>query len=124
MKRNNLLELGVLALSVGAIAVLVGVLVLEGVNESRPPSPSVVTHTDQARETDLGWVLPATARNDGDQAAEAVVLEATAVVEGQEESSEIEIAFLPGGSEVEIAFAFSGRPEGEVELRLVGFRLP
>jgi hypothetical protein len=62
--------------------------------------------------------------NGGDEAAEAVVLEAGATVDGREEISELEVNFLPAGTAVEVAFGFSARPSGDVVVRLVGFRVP
>ena len=52
------------------------------------------------------------------------MLEAAATVDGEEETSLIEIAFLPAGSEQEVVFAFSAEPASEVTVRLVGFQLP
>jgi len=123
MKRNAV-EWAVIVVSVLSIAVLVGVLVIEGVSESRPPNPTIVMRPAEARDGALGWIVPVTVNNDGDQAAEAVVIEASATVDGEPETSEQEINFLPAGSEVELAFAFSAAPETEVTFRLVGYRVP
>lgn len=123
MKRNAV-EWAVVIISILSIALLVGVLVVEGFNLSRPPDPTIELRQSEARQGTLGWIVPATVTNAGDQAAEAVVLEATATVEGETEASELEVNFLPAGTEVEIAFSFSGEPTGEVTVRLVGFRVP
>lgn len=124
MKSRNVVEWAVLALSVLSIGVLVGALVVEGLSESRPPDPRVELLTDQARAGAAGWIVPAEVVNDGDQAAQAVVLEASATVDGKEETSEIEIDYVPAATTVEIAFAFSAEPDGEVTVRLVGYRSP
>lgn len=122
MKRNAL-EWAVLVASAIAIVLLVAVLVSSGLTGgSRPPSPSVTLRPEEAREAPNGWVVPATVINEGDVAAEAVVLEAAASVAGEEETSELEIDYLPPGTEVEIEFAFSGRPEGDIAVRVVGMR--
>lgn len=123
MKRNAL-EWAVVIVSVLSIALLVGVLVVEGFNESRPPDPSIEVRYGDARQGALGWIVPVTVTNDGDQAAEAVVIEATATVDGEPETSEMEVNFLPPGTEVELAFAFSAAPSGELTVRLVGYRVP
>lgn len=47
-----------------------------------------------------------------------------ATVDGEPETSELEVPFLPRGSSVEIAFSFSAQPRDEVKVRLVGFRTP
>jgi uncharacterized protein (TIGR02588 family) len=122
--RRNALEWAVLIISVVAIVALVGVLIAEGLNEGRPASPSIELRQADARQAPAGWIIPADATNDGDEAAVAVVFEASAQVAGEQETSEIEIDFLPGSTSVEVAFAFSAQPDGEVSVRLVGFRLP
>ena len=122
--RRNAVEWAVLGASIVAIAGLVALLVITGLNESRPAEPVVELRTAEARVTELGWVVPATVRNEGDESAEAVIIEASAMVDGTEETSEHEIAFLPAGSATDIVFAFSAEPESEIELRLVGFQLP
>jgi len=123
--RRNWLEWVVLALSIGAILTVATVLLLDGVGgASDPPDPRVELRMEEARESDVGWILPATVTNQGDQAAEAITLEATAMVDGEEETSEVSIDFLPADSEVDVEIGFSGPPESEVQVRLVGQRLP
>ena len=123
--RRNPLEWLVLGLSLAAIAIVVGYLVYDGVSGGTDPAdPSITLHPTEAYQGQLGWVIPATMSNRGDEAAEAVVVEATAMVGGKEETTELEVDFLPVGTDVGIQLAFSARPEGEVEVRLVGFRSP
>lgn len=123
MKRNAV-EWAVLATSIVAIGLVVAILAVEGISERRPADPRIELDTAEARMGAAGWILPATVVNDGDEAAEAVVFEAAAVVGGESETSELEVDFLPAGTEVEIAFAFSDQPEGEITVRLVSFRSP
>lgn len=119
------LEWAVLAISALVIVLVAGFLVFEGLTAGDdPPDPAVTVHSDQGRAGAHGWIVPATVLNRGHEAAEAVVLEATATVGGETETSEIDIDFLPAGTAVDVAFAFSDRPEGGVEVRVVGFRLP
>lgn len=123
--RQNWLEWVVLAISAALVVGLVGFLVVDGItDEGRPPSPRVELLPDEAYEVENRWILPGTVTNEGDQAAEALALRATASVNGADEESEITIDFLPAGTDVEISFGFSGRPEGEVTVSTVGFRLP
>lgn len=123
MKRNAI-EWAVLATSIVAIGLIVVILAVEGVSERRPADPRIELDTAQARMGAAGWIVPATVVNAGDEAAEAVVFEAAATVGGEPETSELEVDFLPAGTEVEIAFAFSDQPEGEITVRLVSFRSP
>ncbi len=122
MESRNRLEWIVLAASLVAIAAVLGVLVWEGFGDhGRPPLPSVALHRARAYATAAGWVLPATATNEGDRSAQAVTFSATARVHGREEEAEVTVDYLPAGSDVEIAFGFSAEPEGEVRVRISGF---
>lgn len=123
MKRN-LIEWAVLLASVAAIVLLVAVLVVEALGESRPADPRVEVRPGEARAGALGWIVPATVTNGGDAAAEALLLEASATVGGEPETSQVEVDFLPAQTAVDIAFAFSAPPDGAVSVRLIGFRLP
>src|SRR5688572_26092052 len=100
--RRNALEWAVLISSLLAIGTVVGLLVIEAVTETRPPEPVLELRPAEARATELGWQIPATLVNRGDEAAESIVVEATATVAGEEESSELGVAFLPAGTEVEL----------------------
>ena len=123
MKRN-VVELVVLGVSVLAIVILVGTLLVEGLTESRPTNPSVELHEDRARQGATGWILPATLRNEGDEAAEQVVIEASAEIDGATEVSRLVIEFLPAGTAVQGSFAFSAQPRAELGVRLVSFVSP
>lgn len=123
--RQNWVEWVVLAISAAAVVGLVGFLLFDGItDEARPPEPRVELQVDAAYDVPGGWIVPARVTNAGDGAAEALVLRATATVDGVEEESEIAIDFLPAGTDVEISFGFSAEPVGEVTVQTVGFRLP
>ncbi len=123
MKRNPL-EWAVLGTSVLAIVVLVVVLVMEGLDGGGPANPTVELRPDEGYQGGIGWIIPATVQNVGDESAEAVVIEAEATIDGESEVSELEVPFAPAGSTIDVAFAFSARPEGDVALRLISFRVP
>lgn len=123
--RRNILEWLALAVSGVAIALVAGYLIIDGLTgSSAAPQPIVTLRESDGRETELGWSVPATLTNTGGEAAEAVVVEASAQVAGEEETSEYQVDFLPSRSEVEIEFGFSGRPDGPIDVRLIGFRRP
>ena len=123
--RQNWLEWTALVVSVVAVVGVVGFLVADGIrDEGQPPAPVVELHADRAYVTDHGWILPSTVTNDGDIAAEGLVLRGTAMVAGAEEESELTVDYLPAGTGVEISFGFSEAPEGAVTVDVVGFRLP
>lgn len=123
--RQNWLEWVVLAVSTAAVVGLVGFLLVDGVmDQGRAPEPRVELQTDEAYEADGAWLVPATVTNDGDEAAEAITLRAAATVDGAEEESEVDIDFLPPGTDVDVTFGFGAAPDGEVTVTIVGFRLP
>ena len=123
--RQNWLEWAALAVSVVAVVGVVGFLIVDGLaDEGRPPTPVVELLDAEAYMTDHGWILPAELTNDGDTAAEALGLRATATVDGTEEESEISVDYLPAGTAVSVSFGFSAEPEGEVTVQVIGFRLP
>ena len=123
--RRNWVEWLALAISVAAILGVVGFLVVDGITDAdRPPEPRVELQPDAAYETSTGWIVAATVTNDGDVPAVALVLRATATIEGSEEESEVTIDYLPPGSDVVVSFGFSAEPDGEVTVQTVGFRLP
>lgn len=123
--RHNWLEWGALAASVLAVVGVIGFLVVDGISdEGRPPTPVIELLDAEAYLTEHGWIIPARLTNDGDTAAEALVLRATATVEGTEEESEISVDYLPAGTAVEVSFGFSAEPENGVTVKVVGFRLP
>jgi uncharacterized protein (TIGR02588 family) len=123
--RQNWLEWLALGVSAIVLVALVGFLVYDGTTDTgRPPSPAVELRTGEAYTIDHGWIVPATIRNDGEVAAEGLVLRASATVGGTDEESELSIDYLPAGTEVDVSFGFSSEPDGEVSVQVIGFRLP
>lgn len=123
--RQNWVEWVALVISGLAVVGVVGFLVVDGLrDEGRAPTPIVELRRSEAYVTDHGWIVPATVTNDGDRAAEALVLRATATVDGAEEEAELTVDYLPAGTSVEVSIGFSAEPEGGVTVQVVGFRLP
>ncbi len=122
--RQNALEWVALVISAVAIGMVAVLLVIEGVGPMSPADPALTLRPEEGRAVALGWSVPATLSNEGRDAAEAVVVEAVASVGGTEETSEVEVMFLPGGSSVDVQFGFSAEPEDAIAARLVGYRVP
>ena len=122
---RNWLEWLILLVSIGLVLGLVGYLLVSGLTSHGPAEiRTEVNDAKAADSTDGGWLVPLTVRNEGGMAAAAIVVEATATVDGTEEASQLTVDLLAADSEVELVIGFSGRPEGEVEVRVVGFETP
>ncbi len=122
--KQNWLEWAVLVASVVVIVALVGYLAFTAVATTTPPAISVAGRPDEARITDAGWELPVTVRNGGGEAAAMIAIEGTASVAGEAETAGLEIDLMGPGTEEELILVFSEAPDGQVELRLIGFHLP
>ena len=124
MKRNWL-EWAILAISVAMVVALVGYLLVAGLSNGGPAMLRADVATAEATHgPDGGWLVPLTVRNDGGMAAVSIVVEGTATIAGAEESSELTIDLLAAGSQVELTLGFSGVPDGEIQVRVVGFETP
>ncbi len=67
---RRIIEVVIFAISAIAIVLVVGVLGVEALDERRPADPSVTVHLEAAREGALGWIVPMTVTNGGDQTVE------------------------------------------------------
>ncbi len=122
---RNWLEWLILLVSTGLVLGLVGYLLVSGLTSRGPALIRTEVLTAEAADSpDGGWLVPLTVRNEGDTAAAAIVVEATATVDGADEASQLTVDLLAADSEVELVLGFSGRPEGEVNVRVVGFETP
>lgn len=123
--RRNWLEWAILVISIALVVALVGYLLISGLANGGPAMIRAEVHATEAADgPDGGWLAPLTVRNEGGRAAISIIVEGTATIAGTEESSELTVDLLAAGSEVELVLGFSGRPEGEVQVRVVGFETP
>lgn len=122
MDRRNWVEWTVLVVSVIAVIGIIGFLIVDGMTDAgRRPAPVVEVHRDRAYVVPTGWLVPATARNNGDQSAQAVTLLATATVNGETEEAEVSVDYLPADTQVDVTFGFSAEPDGKILVRVTGF---
>ena len=123
MDPRNWVEWAIVALSAAAVAGIVGFLVFDAATDAgSPPAPVLRLHPERAYVIPTGgWMLPATATNKGDRAAQTLLLVVSATVGGEAEEAEVTVDYLPGGSQVEVTFGFSAEPEGEIDVRVSGF---
>ena len=124
MKRNWL-EWAILAISVAVVVALVGYLLVAGLSNAGPAMiRAEVAAAEAADGPDGGWLVPLIVRNEGGTAAVSIVVEGTATVAGTQESSELTIDLLAADSAVELVLGYSEEPDGEVQVRVVGFETP
>lgn len=124
MKRNWL-EWVILAVSVMVVVGLVGYLLVAGFSNSGPAMIRAEIDRAQAEGGPAGsWLVPVTVHNSGGTAAVSITVEGTATVAGMEESSMVTIDVLAADSEVELRLGFSGEPDAEVTVRVVGYEIP
>jgi uncharacterized protein (TIGR02588 family) len=122
---RNWLEWAILVVSVALVAGLVGYLLVSGLTNRGPAIIRLeVAAAEGSDGPDGSWLVPLTVRNEGGRAAVSIVVEGTAIVAGTEESSELTVDVLAAESAVDLVLGFSGRPEGDVQLRVVGFETP
>jgi len=122
---RNWLEWAILAGSVVLVVGLVVFLVVSGLSNGGPAMIRAEVVPSAATDgPDGGWLVPMTVRNEGGEAAVSIVVEGTATVAGVDESSELTVDVLAADSSVRLVLGFSGRPEGEVRVRVVGFEIP
>ncbi len=122
---RNWLEWAILSISIALVVGLVGYLLVSGLTNGGPAVIRLEAAEGEAADgPDGGWLVPLTVRNDGGKAAVSIVVEGTASVAGMEESSELTIDILAAASQVDVVLGFSGRPEGKVQVRVVGYETP
>lgn len=123
LPRKNWLEWTVFAGGLALLLAVVGFLVVEAIAaEGRPATLSVELGEPTRRDTEPAQVVvPVTVRNDGDRAAEAVLVE----VERGDERGQVEIHDVPRMSSRtgSVAFPPSAR-SGELRARIVGYTEP
>jgi uncharacterized protein (TIGR02588 family) len=123
--RRNALEWFVLVVGVLVVVGLVGTLAWQSIGYSdHPPVIAVRALPHRAEGSPIGWQIPIEIRNEGDQTAAQISIEAIATVDGTDEVAPLDIDLLAGGGSLVRVIAFSGEPEGDVRFRLVGFTVP
>lgn len=122
--RRNWLEWAILVSSVVALLGLVGFLVVAAVTDRTDADIRLDVRMAEARETEAGWLVPVSVRNEGGEPAAGLMIEASAEVDGAEETAEVTLDLLPAHSQAEIVVGLSAAPDGELRLRVLGFEAP
>ena len=111
------------AIAVALIAVVVGLVAREIPGSKSPPSPEV--EVGVAEERGSRFVVPVLVTNLGERTAEAVQVEATLTVDGEEQQADQLVDFLAGDEEAELEFVFDDDPaDGELDVRVTGYVVP
>lgn len=109
-----------------ALLAVAGLLVYLWVAEPATPPAVSVAQAGPARSEGGQFYIPVEVANSGGGTADAVLVRAELRVDGETvEEGELEFDFLSGGETEEGAFVFTRDPsEGELVLRVAGYRLP
>lgn len=108
------------------LAVLIGLVLYAWFTKKDQPPVLSVTPIDAARTAPGQFYVPFEVTNTGGETAETIRVIAELEVNGEVvEDGEQEIDFLAKGEKEEGAFVFSRNPrEGELTLRVAGYKLP
>lgn len=127
--RKNWLEWTVFALGLALVLAVVGVLVAQALRHDDAP-PILGVLVDEPRRPEGAhpphFVVPITVTNDGDRAAEWVLVELT-LVQGDRvlERSELRVPDLPRRSRRSAAFILQHDPQsGALRTRVLGYSEP
>lgn len=120
---KNWLEWTVFGLSLLLIGVVIGVLGREALSASNTP-PLLNVELGSPEQRGDSYMVPITVRNTGDHTAEQVIVEVT--LEGVEtETSELDLAYVPRGSQREGWAVFTQDPtQGQLSGRVLAFEQP
>ncbi|HEV8185876.1 MAG: hypothetical protein H0X11_12660 [Betaproteobacteria bacterium] len=121
---KNWLEWLVFGVSAALISTVIGFLAYESVTMGEAlPDIQLQTGIPEARTG--YYAVPLQVTNKGDQTAEGVHIEVVLRIDGREERSDIEIAFLPrrGAREAWVTFK-SDAHNGALEARVLGYEKP
>lgn len=108
-----------------AIAIL-GLIGWDALTGNGSGAPAVSVQVDRIARTSAGYVVEVTARNETDNTAAEVQLEAQLKQAGQTlETSQATISYVPGSSERKAGFFFTRDPRAaRLEVRATGYEEP
>lgn len=126
-ERRTAAEWVTLIIGIVIVAAVLGTVTWLGLSRpSMPPSISITTHVTEQHHFAGGYYLPVSVKNEGDEAAEELLLRATLTGEGLEkEEVELTIPALGGGQHEDAVFVFRQDPAtGTLEILPAGFVAP
>ena len=122
--RKNWLEWTVFAFSAALILAVLGFLVYETATIGNAP-PDIHLQIGTPEQRSGYFAVPVEAVNKGDHTAEGVHIEVVLKANGQEETGDFEIAFLPRRGSREAWVTFKNDPRsGTLEARVLGYEKP
>lgn len=108
-----------------AVLLLVALLIVLQVGESKEPALPTVIKTGPVEKAGDRWLVPVEIRNEGGETAESVKVMASLEIEGETLESDQEVEFLAKGESAEVAFLFEKDPaSGELEVTVAGYSIP
>lgn len=117
---RDVAEIVTLVISIAVVAVLVAGVAAVELTSDRPPALAAEIALDDVRSDDGRFYLPVTVKNDGDQAAEAVLVVVVVRVDDREVEHELLIDYLAGHGRAEGVAVLRDDPRGSdvtVEVR-------
>jgi uncharacterized protein (TIGR02588 family) len=122
---KNRLEWVVFGIGLMLVVGTVGVLAWDTVRSGDGP-PELLVELGPPQRRGHGWAVPVTVRNRGGETAEAVRVEVTLELPGGErEAAELDVAFVPRGSQRQGWIHFLHPPaSGRLTERVVGYEQP
>ena len=122
--KKNALEWSVFGASLALVIATVAILVRAHVTSADRPAAIVVTVGAAVAQAG-GFAVPLEVANHGDRTAQGVVIEVTLSGGVAEERNQVELAFVPHGSNRRAWVVFASDPRGgTVKARVVGFEEP
>lgn len=119
---RDIAEVVTLVLSIIVVAVLVGGVAAVELTSDRPPALTAEIALDAVRSDDGRFYLPVTVRNDGDQAAEAVLVVVVVRIDDREVEHELLIDYLAGHGSADGVAVLGQDPRGtEVTVEVRSF---
>lgn len=121
---KNTLEWSVFAVSCALVFAVIAYLTYVAITLGTSP-PQIKVAVGKAAPDGEYFRVPVTVHNQGDQTAEGVNVEVESQQNGETETAEFEVPFLPRHSEREGAVLFKNDPrKGKLKARVLGYQKP
>jgi uncharacterized protein (TIGR02588 family) len=123
-QKRNWLEITILTLGIILVSTTIGILVYDMLIAEDSP-PDIVVSFSKVERGVQNYALHVSAKNNGTQTAQDVVIEVRVGKGENEEASQLEFSYLPGRSTVNGWVTFEQNPsKAGVAFRVLGYSTP